>query len=137
MAQSESPVCVKEVMTSKVRVAEPDEPLDSIRQILTEERCHHIPVVDDGLPVGMISSRDLVHAARRHGPEQLAVEFESGGTARDIMKTRLETIGPDAPIDEAIERIGAGRIHALIVVDGAGRLVGIVTHRDLLGHLLG
>ena len=49
-----------------------------------------------------------------------------------IMTRNVQTIAPDAPASEAIERMVAGKFHALPVTDSQGRLVGIVTSRDLL-----
>lgn len=130
-------VSVAEVMTSKVRSAAPEQGLEEIWRLLREERCHHIPIVERGRPVGMISSRDLVRVAREQGLQKLSAEALGGRTAGEVMTRELQTIHSDEPIDAAIDRIGEGRIHALVVLDDDDRLVGIVTHRDLLDHLIG
>ena len=105
--------------------------------MLGEERCHHIPIVDsEGVLLGMISSRDLVRVARKKNVSKLSASVVGDTTASDVMTRSVETIGRDASVDEAIERIGHGDLHALVVVDEHGDLAGIVTDRDLLHYLV-
>lgn len=128
--------CVAEIMTSRVRTATPDQGIDEIGQMFSDERCHHVPVIEDGRPVGMVSARDLVRVARRQGVDRIPDEIGCRLTARDVMSTDLATIQDDASVDDAIERIGRGDLHALIVLDASEHLAGIVTHRDLLAFLM-
>jgi len=127
---------VAEIMTRRVRTATPDQGIDEIGQMFSDARCHHVPIVEGDRPVGIVSARDLVRVARRQGADRIPDEIGCRLTAADVMSTDLCTIQEDASIDEAIERIGPGDIHALIVLDAGKRLAGIVTHRDLLGFLL-
>jgi CBS domain-containing protein len=135
MPPTSRPVPVSDVMTSRVRTAEPDRGLQEIWQMLVDERCHHIPIVVDDKPVGMISTRDLVRIARKHGARKLSEGLYGGEKAGDVMSQELETIQVDESVEVAIERIGEGDIHALVVLDEAGKLVGIVTNHDLLYYL--
>jgi CBS domain-containing protein len=128
-------VTIREVMTSHVRTARPDQHLHEIWEMLTDERCHHIPVVDAGRPVGMISTRDLVRVARKHGAEKLSAGLYGSETAADVMTRGLETIYVDEPVESAIDRIGIGEFHALVVLDDDENLAGIVTNHDLLHYL--
>ncbi|MEO0531305.1 MAG: CBS domain-containing protein [Planctomycetota bacterium] len=50
----------------------------------------------------------------------------------EIMTPNVVTIGPDASIGDAIELLLARRVSGLPVVDGAGRLVGILTEFALM-----
>lgn len=127
---------VSKVMTREVCTAGPDTSLAEIGELLVEHRCHHVPIVDGDRLVGMVSSRDLVDAAREAGTDRLSGTAAGGMRAAEVMSTDLQTIEPDGSIDVAIERIGQGDIHALIVLDRDDALVGIVTHRDLLRYLM-
>jgi CBS domain-containing protein len=51
---------------------------------------------------------------------------------RDFMSTRVETIHPDSPIMDAAQLMLKHHFSRLPVVDGNGRVVGIVTEHDLL-----
>ena len=70
--------------------------------------------------------------ARRRGPA-----FDRGPAwivaepVRQWMRAPVTTIGPDTPVRDATARMRAQGIRHLPVVDGRGRLVGIVTDRDL------
>jgi CBS domain-containing protein len=53
----------------------------------------------------------------------------------DLMSRQVITIGPSDSCQEAVARMCHARVRHLPVVDGEGRLVGIVTDRDLRHHL--
>ncbi|HEY6934416.1 MAG TPA: CBS domain-containing protein [Marmoricola sp.] len=53
---------VREIMTSEVHTAAPDDPLDAVRSVMTERRFRHVPVVDAGRLVGIVSIGDVVKA---------------------------------------------------------------------------
>jgi predicted transcriptional regulator len=53
-------------------------------------------------------------------------------TAGEIMTPELVTVGPDSSIEEAIETLLGKEISGLPVVDGEGRLVGVITEFALL-----
>lgn len=123
-------------MTSQVRTGSPDEGLASLWKLLVQQQFHHVPIVEKGRPVGMISSRDLVRMTRERGVQKLSEEVLDSITAGEVMSRDLETIDYDAPVDVAIDRIGRGDIHALVVLDEGGNLVGIVTNNDLLNYMI-
>ncbi|MHA7307835.1 CBS domain-containing protein [Burkholderia pseudomallei] len=51
---------VEEIMTSKVRYVEPTQTSDECMALMTERRMRHLPVLDDGKLVGLVSIGDLV-----------------------------------------------------------------------------
>lgn len=51
---------VEEIMTSKVRYVEPTQTSDECMALMTEHRMRHLPVLDDGKLVGLVSIGDLV-----------------------------------------------------------------------------
>ncbi len=53
---------VREIMTMKVITARPDQTVKDCMAVMTEKRIRHLPVVDGGAVVGMISIGDLVRA---------------------------------------------------------------------------
>jgi len=56
---------------------------------------------------------------------------------RDVMTAKPMTIDPEAPLETAVAVMRERRLRHLPVVDGAGRLVGIVTDRDIRSAILG
>jgi len=61
---------VADIMTTNVRTCEPSSSLDEVRRVMTEGRFRHLPVVEDGRLVGVVSIGDIV---KNHIAE---VEFE-------------------------------------------------------------
>jgi CBS domain-containing protein len=53
---------VSDVMTRDVIVATPDDKIDYLLAIMTENRIRHIPIMNDGKLAGMISTGDVVKA---------------------------------------------------------------------------
>jgi CBS domain-containing protein len=49
-------------MTSQVVCVSPDQPLEEAMALMTEKRVRHLPVLDDGQVLGLVSIGDLVHA---------------------------------------------------------------------------
>jgi CBS domain-containing protein len=58
-------------MTASPVVATPATTVDVAETLMTEYGIHHLPVVDDGRPVGMVGLRDVTRS--RRSPERLAV----------------------------------------------------------------
>jgi CBS-domain-containing membrane protein len=135
MSKASETVTVANVMTRRVSTGSPEQSLDEVWKILVDEGCHHLPILDDGLIVGIVSTSDLVELARQNGARRLNSGYLDGKVAADIMTTKIESIQEDDSIDLAIERIGPGEFHALLVVDEMDALTGIVTHHDLLHYL--
>ena len=137
MMESKRPTLVSDVMTSDVLTASPDLPLSDIFQLFVDEGCHHVPIVDGRKAVGMISSRDLVEAARERGADRLTSGALAHENAGDVMSTDVQTVYADQDVETAIERIGRGDIHALVVINHDNAMAGIITHNDLLRYLMG
>jgi acetoin utilization protein AcuB len=127
---------VADLMTTRVRTSEPSCRARRLWAMLAEEGCHHIPIVDGGCVVGMVSTRDLVRLADERGATRDSSESYDEATAADIMSTDVESVCVSDSVETVIGRIGRGDIHALVVLDDDDELVGIVTNRDLLQYLL-
>jgi CBS domain-containing protein len=53
---------VKDCMTKKLLIAEPDDEIDYVQKIMTENRIRHLPVLNNKILVGLISIGDVVKA---------------------------------------------------------------------------
>ncbi|MCX7879065.1 MAG: CBS domain-containing protein [Ignavibacteria bacterium] len=51
---------VKDVMTKQVLVVEPEDDLEYAEQIMTQNRCRHLPVIQNDVLVGLISIGDII-----------------------------------------------------------------------------
>jgi CBS domain-containing protein len=112
-------------MSRPVLTAEPGEDLREAARRLRESRVRHLPIVERGALVGMLSERDVRRGLARLVPDS------PGLRVADVMSTECMTIAPDRPLHAAAHTLIECRIGALpVVLDEA--LVGIVTQRDLL-----
>jgi len=53
---------VKEIMTKKIIISDPDDDLDKVEVIMTENRIRHLPIIKDNKLAGIISMGDVVKA---------------------------------------------------------------------------
>ncbi|MDR5735298.1 CBS domain-containing protein [Caballeronia sp. LZ025] len=60
MDRSSKETPVRDIMTSHVRYVRPDQTTDDCMALMTDKRMRHLPVIDNGKLVGMISIGDLV-----------------------------------------------------------------------------
>ena len=127
---------VEDIMSREVVTVPADTALMDIRKRLHEGGFHHILVVDDEELLGVISDRDVLRAispfldtyTEEHRDVQTLAQ-----PASEVMRTELITVAPTTDIEEAASQLLDHDISSLPVVD-EGKLVGIVTTKDLLNH---
>ena len=66
MERDPSKVLVDEVMTAELIVVEPSARVEEAMAIMTETRCRHLPVVDDGKVIGLVSIGDVTRWASKN-----------------------------------------------------------------------
>ncbi len=126
---------VRQCMHEGVISCEPDASLEEVAAVMRERRISALVVVTDGVAVGVISQTDLVNATFI----QPYMRFWRGMTARHLMSSPVVSIGPNAPLAEAIQRLRDRRIHRLVVTEptsGGERPIGILSLTDI-AHVLG
>ncbi len=118
---------VSDVMSTDLVTVGPGESARRAYEIMRDRRIRHLPVVDDGRLIGILSDRDL-------RPVLLSPGL-TGATVAELMSEEPATIAPGAPVEDAASLLVVRKIGCLPVVEGA-RLVGIVTETDLLAVLV-
>jgi CBS domain-containing protein len=99
-------------------------------------RIRHIPVVDGGKLVGLLSERDLLGAAANqiYGLKQKSKSaLLKGVLIKSIMKKRVATVTPDTPISDAARLMAEKKIGCVPVLRDE-TLVGLVTTTDILRY---
>lgn len=112
-------------------------PEDSFRHAMTlirQKGIRHLPVVEGGRLVGIVTDRDLRQAAPSpatsleiHELHYLLEKIK----IREIMTRKVYTVTPDSPIEEAARLMLQHKIGGLPVLQ-YGDLVGIITETDIL-----
>jgi CBS domain-containing protein len=139
---------VSDVMTTSVVTVDRITPYQEIDRLLTEHRISGMPVLKMGREVaGVVTEADLL-AAEDETNRRARIASSLGRrrllrkqphvslTAGTLMTAPAITIGPDATIPAAARLMNTHHIRRLPVVDKDGKLIGIVSRRDLLSVFL-
>ena len=126
-------------MTPDPVVVRSDQTVGEALVIIFEQDVRHLPVLEKGRLVGIVSDRDirqflgracLLDKDRRKEDRSLQL------SVRDVMSLHPITVGIETPIREGVKIMLDHKIGALPVVDLDGKLVGIYTEWDALRHCL-
>jgi CBS domain-containing protein/mannitol/fructose-specific phosphotransferase system IIA component (Ntr-type) len=135
---------VREMMNDRPITTRPGVPLRDAAREMVRTRVSALPVVDDnGLLLGMLSSKDLVRdllgtylqGGTRHTPARSA-SVGVRRTVRDVMTRQVLCVSPDQPLAEVASLMSNKDVERVpVVVDG--RLVGFLTRGDIVRRLIG
>jgi CBS domain-containing protein len=130
---------VRELMTTDVTTVGRNDELTIADDIMKMKRLRHLPVVEEGRLVGILTQRDLFHAALSTAlnfGEKAQKGFLKTVVVKEVMTDEVLTIDPGADVKEAARRMIEHKIGCLPVVEN-GKLVGIVSETDLLRLVAG
>jgi CBS domain-containing protein len=130
---------VREIMMGSPVTMKPEDTLDLANDVISLGRIRHIPVVEDGRLVGLLSERDLMGAAATtiFGLKQRSKSaLLKSVLVKDVMKKRVVTVKPDTSIKETARLMKKKKIGCVPVVN-EGNLVGLVTTTDILRYVEG
>ncbi len=125
---------VEEVMRKKVIAVKPDQSVLEAMHLIKANRIRHLPVIQEGKLVGIVSDRDL----RDVSPSVLLKEHSSviqNTKIQKIMKRDVIAIHPLDYLEDAARLMYDHKIGCLPVICGS-ELVGIITETDLLRALI-
>ena len=128
---------IRDVMTPNPITARPGSTIGEVAETLLREDIRHVPVVDNGAVIGVVSDRDLRQFVRDTLTDTAAARRHLTAAVSTIMSTDVISAEADDELDVAIERMVESKISALPVIDGDGALVGIITTHDVLKQALG
>jgi CBS domain-containing protein len=101
--------------------------MEAARRLVAAD-CGALPVVDDllsRLPIGIVTDRDLVCRALAVGKDPLRLTVEA------CMSSPCIVVDMDASLADCCDTMEANQVRRLVVVDGSGRVAGIVSQADV------
>ena len=128
---------IREIMSKAPHFIEGHRSIGAVLSLLREQGISHLPVVEDGKPVGMISLHDIIEQI--YQPRQRQTVGEVIGErkpilnvpARGIMTSPLISVTPGTTLREAEKKMHDHKISCLPVVEKE-KLIGITTKLDFL-----
>lgn len=135
----------EEVMSHEVVSVPPEAPMPRVIEAMLGRLHRALPVVENGIPVGIITNSDMVDrgglGVRMEllpslGTDNLRSELdrlsEAGKTARDVMTPSPLTVPASTPLTLVADLMARRRLKRFPVVDADGRLAGMISRLDLL-----
>ena len=116
---------VAEIMSMPAVTNSTDGALTSAAELMWRQQTGSLVVIDEGRIVGIVTERDILRTVA--GGKDL-----SGVVVGDVMSEELVTTTPDTPVRTAARTMARHWIRHLPVVED-GRLVGIISQRDITG----
>jgi acetoin utilization protein AcuB len=119
------PRTVEQYMTRGVHAVRSTESLRAAHEVMRSYQIRHLPVIEQGVLVGMVSLRDLVLVQGLPGVDACRL------TVAETMTHNPYAVAPHTDVREVAEEMRKRRLGCAVVVRG-GALVGIFTTVDAL-----
>lgn len=119
---------MRDVMTPSPHAIGHNQKLSFAKHVMTENRLRHLPVLEGGKLVGVLSLRDIEFVERTSGLDIPIDQVESAMTA-DVYTTR-----PTAPVRDVAQVMADQKQSCAVIMDHA-HIVGIFTVTDALKRL--
>lgn len=115
---------VSEVMTSDVKIADPNRSIQDAAKLMDKNDCGSLPVGEGDRLVGMITDRDIVIRA-------VAAGLPASTPIRDIMSQEIKYCFDDEDLEDIADNMGDIQMRRLPVLNRDKRIVGIVSIGDM------
>ena len=129
---------VSSMMTTEVKTVEPEDTMKKVEQVFRENRIHHIPVVEEGKLIGIVSKSDYLFFKRGFNDQTTDNRIDEfrlkTRKVKDIMTKGIAKLETADRIGVALEIFKENLFHAIPIVDD-GKLVGIITTFDIIKKL--
>ena len=144
---------VRDFMIYNVSTAKPSTTVKELISLFEMKRIGGVPVVDnEGNLVGMVSDEDIVRLLSPLKEKIYASPYiaykEEAEKVEDVLrkkmntpiceimvKKNIKTLSPDDDFESAIRLISKHHLKKLPIVNGAGRVVGIISRGDIIHNL--
>jgi len=128
---------VRDLMTARVTTLGRNDRLDVADEILAIRRIRHLPIVEEGAVVGIVSQRDLFRSGWASAlgiGTNTRKNLLKGLMVKEVMSEPVITVDPEATVAHAARLMFENKIGCLPVVS-EGRLQGLLTETDVLRYV--
>lgn len=125
---------VRNRMTKHPVTVLPETTVDDAFARMKAAKIRHLPVVEDGKLVGIVTDRDLMRVSPSAATTLSRYEINSllaKIKILDIMSKSVIFVNESAPIEEAAFLMSRNRIRGLPVISDVGTVVGVITENDI------
>ena len=130
---------IEEIMTKGVFTISLNDTINEADRIMKDEKVRHVPVVDNGKFIGLITERTLMEFTLRQIYDFDENIEESGrnkiGDFQQVMAKDIHLVYPEDSVKKAVEIMVKKKADCLPVVDWDNNLTGIITIYDILLYL--
>ena len=119
---------IRKYMTRAPHTIGQEQTLDVAHNVMRQHGIRHLPVLEGGKLVGLLSQRDL------HLIETLRDVDPATTTVDEAMTTDVYITGPDATLDEVASQMAEHKYGSAVIVE-RGKVVGMFTTVDALHAL--
>jgi len=120
-------------MSSPAITVAPDAPIHDVEKVMQDHKIRHVPVVDEGKLVGIVTKNKLREVAPSAAAPLSVSELNyllAKMKVKDVMQRNVLTVTPNTTIAEAATLGQERQVGGIPVVDG-GKVVGVITNTDL------
>ena len=112
----------EDLIEREVVTVGPESTVTDVKRVMKQYGIGGVPIITDDRVIGIVSRRDIRAILPRQGDAKIT----------GYMTKNLITASEDITADSALDTMYSNKVERLPVVDGQGRLVGIITMRDIL-----
>jgi CBS domain-containing protein len=130
---NQQPRVVRDIMTQRVLCLLEEENLEHLAKGMARFAFRHLPVIDDGKLVGIVSQRDYLEASVSSLDPEYALKdanLKHNIFVAEIMRNPVVSVRPETPLLDAAKLLREHKFGCLPVTEDDGTLVGIVTEYD-------
>jgi CBS domain-containing protein len=114
---------VRDIMTRQLASCRPDADVQEVASLMVQCDSGAIPVVEpqSHKAIGVVTDRDIVCRAVAAGRNPVGMKAEQ------VMTMPVNSVGPDASLEECLARMESAQVRRMLVVDDGGALCGVVS----------
>lgn len=127
---------VSKIMSRKLEFVAPDDLIETVRHIFEKRGFHHVPVVEHGHLIGIVSYTDYLKVIQeifadsqdRRADEKRLLTMP----VKEIMTADPICLSPEDGVEKAVQIFKTHPFHALPVIETDRKIVGILTTYDMM-----